>query len=313
MLNNLHYDKLRHISSFFKIIADAMSTFESDYEPTDEDLRILRQWLIKMPHILQHYDDKFLATFVKGCKGSLQKTKIVLEKFNSLGLRYPEFFGHLDIYDKRLQDHLKESNYFPLPKRLDDGSFIFIIGMDIKDDSTTIKFNIFEFWRYWFMSFVVRAWENEAGNKCITLFDWRNLSLGQAKGITPVVIKRMVESLQSLPLRLKAIYHINVPPPLEWILTTSKSLLKKKLAERFYFISSMNTLYETVPRELLPKEYGGNEDDLRTLHNRWIKKVESYRDRLVKENAMMRELDLLRPKDNEPKDMVGTFKALNVD
>ena len=44
-----------------------------------------------------------------------------------------------------------------------------------------------------------------------------------------------------------------------------------------------------------------------------MKKVESYRDRLIEENKKMRELDPLRPIKEDPHDMIGTFKALNVD
>lgn len=51
-------------------------------------------------------DDRFLAAFVRGCKGNIQKTKNVLENFNSLGVRYPYLFDDLDPLHPRLQELL---------------------------------------------------------------------------------------------------------------------------------------------------------------------------------------------------------------
>lgn len=50
--------------------------------------------------------DEILADFVRGCKGSLQKTKRILEDFNSLGFKYPEYFGHLDVFNEKIQETL---------------------------------------------------------------------------------------------------------------------------------------------------------------------------------------------------------------
>lgn len=44
-----------------------------------------------------------------------------------------------------------------------------------------------------------------------------------------------------------------------------------------------------------------------------MKKIESHRDRLVKESNKMRKLDPLRPKANDLEDTIGTFKVLRVD
>ena len=54
-------------------------------------------------------DDKVLSAFVRGCKGSLQKAKKVLEEFNKLGQRYPYIFKNYDPLDQRLVDYLSES------------------------------------------------------------------------------------------------------------------------------------------------------------------------------------------------------------
>lgn len=47
--------------------------------------------------------------------------------------------------------------------------------------------------------------------------------------------------------------------------------------------------------------------------DRWKKKIEGYRDRLMEENLKMRNLDSARPKENDSDELAGTFRTLNVD
>lgn len=99
----------------------------------------------------------------------------------------------------------------------------------------------------------------------------------------------------------------------------------------------MNTLHDFVPKEMLPKEFGGDEDGLLTHHGnltikinnisplqgwililnyllgRWKKKIESYRSRLLEEERKMRSLDSLRVGIIKNDDMIGTFRALKID
>ena len=53
-----------------------------------------------------------LTAFVRGCKGSLQKTKKVLEDFNKLGQSCPQIIRNYDPNDQRLVDYLSESLVF---------------------------------------------------------------------------------------------------------------------------------------------------------------------------------------------------------
>lgn len=63
----------------------------------------------KLSRIFKFSDDAFLAAFIRGSKGSLQKTKSVLENFNAVGLKYPELFGDLDPLRPRHQNYLADA------------------------------------------------------------------------------------------------------------------------------------------------------------------------------------------------------------
>lgn len=60
----------------------------------------------------------------------------------------------------------------------------------------------------------------------------KNLNLGHAKELTPVVVRNIAESSKAFPFRIKYLYFVNVPPALKWTATMVKSVVNKKLADR---------------------------------------------------------------------------------
>lgn len=98
----------------------------------------------------------------------------------------------------------------------------------------------------------------------------------------------LIEAHKSNPARVEAVYNVHVSPAFEWVYTMVKSMVKKKLLERVgknmrclrfrllhqiplqfqsHFITSMDAIYEKVPKKILPKDYGGEGEDLETMHS----------------------------------------------
>lgn len=288
-----------------------------EFQPSEEDLKNLREWIAKSPHIVQDYDDTVLSAFVRGCKGSLQKTKKILEGLNSLGQRYFNIMKNYDPLDQRLVDHLSQAMLFMLPKKTPDGSAVYFAAFRDYEgfQSDPYRAHITDLLRYAVFSLYIYFWTNDFGpGKIIMIVDCKAVTITNGRELTPVLVKQWIEMLQNaLPIRMQAIHIINIPTFLEYICNFAKSLAKKKLAERMYFHSTTKTFYDKFPKEILPKEYGGNEDSAAMLHDRWYKTVVSFRKEFLEEESKMRKLDPLRPKMDYAEEMVGTFKKLNVD
>ena len=64
------------------------------------------------------------------------------------------------------------------------------------------------------------------------------------------------------------------------MLSFATPLLEKKLSSRITVYPKNDTdgLFKTMPRSVLPKEYGGNGDSVKILTEKWKAKVESYKD-----------------------------------
>lgn len=72
-------------------------------ERIQNDLDILREWIIKTPHLRARIDDQFLVTFLRGCKYSLERAKQKLDTFYTVRTLIPELIKNRDPMNERLQ------------------------------------------------------------------------------------------------------------------------------------------------------------------------------------------------------------------
>ncbi|KAJ3618112.1 hypothetical protein MTP99_006143 [Tenebrio molitor] len=72
---------------------------------------------------------------------------------------------------------------------------------------------------------------------------------------------------EATPVRIKGLHYINVVPFADTLIGMAKPFMKKELVDMLNFHDeSMETLYKYVPKEIMPKDYGGEGPSLATLH-----------------------------------------------
>jgi hypothetical protein len=84
-----------------------------------------------------------------------------------------------------------------------------------------------------------------------------------------------------------------------------------------YIHSTYDSLYKVVPRNLMPNEYEGEAGSLQSLTDHWEKKLLSYRDYFLEDNAKYGVDEKLRPgRPKNPESLFGidgTFRQLAFD
>lgn len=90
---------LRPLTPALTLIAENELNESKDRLP--EDLRALKDWIGKQPHLKARTDDQFLVAFLRGCKYSLEKAKTKLDSFYTMRGAIPE------LYNNRTLDNLK--------------------------------------------------------------------------------------------------------------------------------------------------------------------------------------------------------------
>ncbi|KAJ3665874.1 hypothetical protein Zmor_001339 [Zophobas morio] len=92
----------------------------------------------------------------------------------------------------------------------------------------------------------------------IVIVDLQGGSLGHLARVNLSSQKCMFEHLQEgMPIRLKSIHVINAVPFMDKVMALVKPLMSSKLFQMVQIHSTLDSLYDYVPRECLPVDYGG--------------------------------------------------------
>lgn len=95
--------------------------------------------------------------------------------------------------------------------------------------------------------------------------------------VNPLVIRDFFICVhQAYPVIVKEVHLINAPAFIYFVINFLKPFLGETLRQCIYVHRGVETLYEFVPRELLPEEYGGSCGKLEDLKMQTVKLLEEY-------------------------------------
>lgn len=84
---------------------------------------------------------------------------------------------------------------------------------------------------------------------------------------TPTLVKKfLVCAQEAYPAKVKEVHIINISSLIDTILNFVKPFLKEKIRNRIYTHSDIESLYDYVPKEILPTEYGGDAGSITDMH-----------------------------------------------
>lgn len=90
---------------------------------------------------------------------------------------------------------------------------------------------------------------------------------------TPSLIKKFLVCVEeAYPVKLKEVHVVNISPLVDTIVNFVKPLIKEKFRRRIFLHSDIKTLYEHVPKEILPSEYGGDAGPISAIHGMYCAK-----------------------------------------
>lgn len=71
-------------------------------------------------------------------------------------------------------------------------------------------------------------------------------------------------------VRTKAIYLLSSSKVIDALVSIMKQVFSEKLGKRIHVLKTVEAIHEHLPKEILPKDYGGNEKSLAELHGKTI-------------------------------------------
>ncbi|XP_043515359.1 alpha-tocopherol transfer protein-like [Frieseomelitta varia] len=281
----------------------------------DKDVEVIKEWLSKQPHLPQFDDDYRIMTFLRGSKFSLEKCKKKLDMYFTMRAAIPEFFCNRDITRPELRDITKLIQIPPLPGLTRNGRRVIIMrGLD-KDVPTP---NVADLMKLVLMIGDVRLKEELVGVAGdVYILDASVATPSHFAKFTPAIVKKFLICVQeAYPVKLKEVHVVNVSPLVDTIVNFVKPFVKEKIRNRIFMHSDLKTLYEYIPREILPAEYGGDAGPIQAIHETWLKKLEEYEPWFAEQESVKAN-EALRPGKPKTHDdlfgLDGSFRQLVID
>ncbi|XP_031839005.1 alpha-tocopherol transfer protein-like isoform X2 [Nomia melanderi] len=286
-----------------------------DVTTRDRDLEIIKEWLSKQPHLPKFEDDSRIMTFLRGSKFSLEKCKRKLDMYFTMRAAIPEFFSNRDITRPELKDIAKLIHIPPLPGLTKNGRRVIIMRGINKDTPTP---NVADGMKIVLMIGDIRLKEELTGVAGdVYILDASVATPSHFAKFTPTIVKKFLVCVQeAYPVKVKEVHVVNVSPIVDTIVNFVKPFLKEKIRNRIFMHSDLKTLYDYIPREILPTEYGGDAGPIQAIHDTWMEKLEEYGPWFAEQEAVKAN-EALRPGKPKTQDELfgldGSFRQLTID
>ncbi|XP_055532754.1 retinol-binding protein pinta-like [Wyeomyia smithii] len=287
-------------------------------ERIQEDLNAFRQWIAKTAYMRSRIDDQFLIAFLRGCKYSLERAKEKLDMFYTVRTMSPELIRGRDPEDPKTLEIIRLGVGLALPNtESPDSPRVILIRPAMYDPA---KYTIEDVIRVSTMANDLMMVEDDnfviAGQ--IGILDLANVTMAHFLQFSPSFVKKMtMMSQEASPLRQKGFHYINTPSGFELVFNMFKNFMSEKNKSRLYVHGhDLESLYEHVPKRLLPAEYGGEAGPIQDIINRAEKKFLANREYFLEEDQYGTDERKRpgRPKDAESLFGVdGSFRQLQVD
>ncbi|KAK2583869.1 hypothetical protein KPH14_001143 [Odynerus spinipes] len=291
-----------------------------DPEMRKRDIKAIREWLSKQSHLPNHMDDDRLGNFLFGCKNSIERCKLILERYFSVRTALPELFAVRDPLAQDVQDCCDAIQYFVLPSLSGEGHRVTILRLC---DTNIERFSVQAIARRILMVLDLRLIEEPCLSN-VMVIDLEGFTAAHFAKCSPTqtIIRRAMLAIQdSMPMRLHRVHFLHAPSVINNILNIFFPLLKEKLVNKFrVHTGGGEELYPYMDKDILPNEWGGTAGTLAELNDAWRKKIERNRDWYLKEEKLSRSNENARLPDMKPSGLFseldgvqGSFRKLNID
>lgn len=163
-----------------------------------------------------------------------------------------------------------------------------VVYQILTDDSSIVNFNACV--KAFYMASDVRfhlpvenySTDMESGE--IVIFDMKNLTFKHLTHIVISTLRLFLKYLQDAhPVRIIQVNIVNCTPIIQKAMMMIKPFMYERLynALKFHNAGSFESLYEIVPREILPSDFGGPSQSLAELKAYWTQVLHDHRDFLM--------------------------------
>ncbi|XP_041989277.1 uncharacterized protein LOC121740611 [Aricia agestis] len=277
----------------------------------DEAIDILEEWVKKQEHFtVKTFPRGILERIIINNKGSLETSKKKLDKACTFRTIFPNFYESMDLHN---YIGYKLVTCTLLPKMTPDHGRIIIFKC---------HGNRFDQIQYHYKYFLLaceylQAFDYSTGLSFVV--DLKEINIVEfVRAINVMDVKKVMDiATEGYSMRLKGIHIISDSKAVDLFATLLRQVLKAKIGQRISCHKYLESLYEIVPRDILPKDYGGDDKTVVELRDDLLNELCS--EKIISHCKAMNEARtnenyrLIADFNEEYLGMAGTFRTLTVD
>ncbi|KAJ3652208.1 hypothetical protein Zmor_018193 [Zophobas morio] len=294
------------------VLQNVLDSFNTSEKSLQQDVITLTKWMQTQPHFPEIMEPKTLQNFLIQNKFSIERCKQKIDMYYTIKSKLPEIYGTINPNSPGMH-RARSILYSVLHPRLTK-EMCRVLFMKVRNKDRVNELLIGDISRNFINLQELRMREDVVFGDVMVL---------DCQGLAPLLFKVTPMSMYKstvliyervYSLRLKKVYLLNLPAVGEKILSIVKKIMLPKLFERIE-ICTAETLKESFPIDMLPKDYGGEGYSLEELKDMWDAKFlekKDFYDRL----DQTRIHENLRPgklKDDDILGVYGNFKKVDLD
>ncbi|XP_060806673.1 alpha-tocopherol transfer protein isoform X1 [Amyelois transitella] len=242
-----------------------------------DDIDAIIDWFKKQPHLIEAgITREIIERMLIISKGSLEKTKQRIDNFYKYRGFAPELIQNRE---KELCNHSRGIWTFirqaAMPK-LYKGNRVSVFKFIEPDPG---KCNTDILFRNTFMLGDIRlTYDYMLGD--IWVLDIKEVGFGHVLRANPVTMQKTAHIFQDgMGLRISAIHVLNAPILGQTVLSFMKQFFKPKIMDRVKIHESVEELHKHLPKQYLPKDYGGDLPSMEDFKDKYEKELRSDKTR----------------------------------
>lgn len=300
-------------------VRNLLKEFNMKPETVRQDVALVRQWMMKQPHFPRIPESKdeeinyWIEGFLRLTKNNVERTKIAVDCY----LKAKHIFG--DIFAIKDFQAYTYSNLFDnlfmmlLPKLTSDGSRIMLYGP--RSDNAAL-FQPMDFFRRMGMILDIQQKAGIDFSGLHVVIYARYGTLGHMAQFDLAFLKKVFKlAKKAYPIRLKHTHIIYPPTFVETAVKVIKPFLTKKVMSRISVHKDLQSLWQMLPKDVLPSDLGGELQTLQEMHDMWRNRILDHYE-WFESNRYLISDESKRNRKEEKRDKFGengTFRKLTLD
>ncbi|XP_056634283.1 alpha-tocopherol transfer protein-like isoform X2 [Diorhabda sublineata] len=245
-----------------------------------DDIKTIKEWLQKEEHLPEMPSDAIIKGFLVINKFNIEKTKDALHIYYTIRELMPDILKGSRPLDEHIQEYTKVLPFLPLPKPTPRMQRVVIVkfrDLENPEDLDLLK----NLALYSHINEIKLNEDLSLGD--VYILDCLHFKPEYLSKINKDVLKKISFVIEEVWNKTVKEYHlINNSEHSIVFGNLIREHLYEEIKENIYVHDTLEDLYKCIPKEILPKDYGGEEKTYDELLADWNKKVSEFEHRFHK-------------------------------